>query len=181
VSTCLRRREFIAGLGGAAAWPLAVGAQRPTMPVMGYIAYDRTPPTSPGNRPFLEGLAQTGYVPGRNLAIEFRGANFQNSMLPRLAADLVAHNVSVIVTAGGVSVTLAAKAATSTTPIVFMLSEDPIEYGLVASFNRPGGNVTGVTFLTAELMPKRLNLLVELVQQTTTVGYLCPPSDAGTG
>jgi putative ABC transport system substrate-binding protein len=145
---------------------------------MGYLAYDRNPPTSPGNRPFLEGLAQAGYVPGGNLAIEFRGANFQNSILPRLAADLVAHRVAVIVTTGGVSATLATKATTSTIPIVFMLNEDPIEYGLVVSFNRPGGNVTGVTFLTAELMPKRLNLLLELIPQATTVGYLCPPSNA---
>jgi ABC-type uncharacterized transport system substrate-binding protein len=175
MSMCLRRRDFIAALGGGAAWPLTARAQQP---VMGYLAYDRTPPTSPGNRPFLEGLAQAGYVPGRNVAIEFRGANFQNSILPRLAGDLVAHKVAVIVTAGGVSATLAAKTATSTTPIVFMLNENPIEYGLVASFNRPGGNVTGVTFLTADLMPKRLNLLLELVPPATTVGYLCPPSDS---
>jgi putative ABC transport system substrate-binding protein len=179
MSTCLRRREFIAALGGAAAaWPLAARAQQPAMPMLGYLAYDQTPPTSPSNRRFLEGLAQAGYVLGRNLAIEFRGANFQNSILPRLAADLVAHKVAVIVTAGGVSNAVAAKAATSTIPIVFMLNEDPIEYGLVASYNRPGGNVTGVTFLTTELMGKRLNLLLELVPQVTTVGYLCPPSDA---
>jgi putative tryptophan/tyrosine transport system substrate-binding protein len=172
----MRRREFIAGFGSAAAWPLVARAQQPTVPVMGHLDYARTPLTS--MRPFLEGLAQAGYVPGRNLAIEFRGANFQYSSLPRLAADLVAHRVTVIVTTGGVSATLAAKAATSTTPIVFMLNEDPMEYGLVASLNRPGGNVTGVTFLTAELMPKRLNLLLELVTQATTVGYLCPASDA---
>jgi putative ABC transport system substrate-binding protein len=111
------------------------------------------------------------------LAIEFRAANFQSSILSRLAADLVARGAAVIVTRGSPSAAVAAKAATSTIPIVFMLDEDPIEYGLVASFNRPGGNVTGVTFLTAELMPKRLNLLLEF-PQATTVGYLCPSADA---
>jgi putative ABC transport system substrate-binding protein len=152
--------------------------------VIGYLELGRIPPTPLANapfleglRPFLEGLAQIGYVPGRNLAVEFRHANFQASVLPRLAADLVARKVGVIVTVGGPEVAVAAKAATPTTPIVFMLNEDPIEYGLVASYNRPGGNVTGVTFLTAELMGKRLNLLLDVVPQATTVGYLCPPSD----
>jgi putative ABC transport system substrate-binding protein len=172
----MRRRAFIAGLGGAAMWPLVARAQQPAVSVIGHLDLAQTPLTSV--RPFLVGLARTGYVPGRNLAIEFRGANLEVSSLPRLAADLVAHGVDVIVTTGGVSPTLAAKAATSTTPIVFMSSEDPVEYGLVASLNRPGGNVTGVTFLTSELMPKRLNLLLELVTRATTVGYLCPTSDA---
>jgi len=150
------------------------------MPVIGWLAYGRIPPDSPGipNRAFFDGLAQAGYVLGRNLAIEFRTANFQNSILTRLAADLVARKVAVIVTVGSHTAALAAKAATSTIPVVFMLDEDPIEHGLVASFNRPGGNVTGVTFLTAELMGKRLNVLLELVPQATRVGYLCPASDA---
>jgi putative tryptophan/tyrosine transport system substrate-binding protein len=125
------RRDFVAGIG-AAAWPFAARAQQPAIPVIGYLAYGRIPPTSPGRRPFLEGLAQAGYVPGRTLAIEFRAANFQNSILPRLAADLVARNVAVIVTIGSPSAAVAAKAATSTTPIVFMLDEDPIEYGLAS-------------------------------------------------
>jgi putative tryptophan/tyrosine transport system substrate-binding protein len=172
----VRRREFIAGIGSAVAWPLVARAQQPAIPVIGYLQYGRLF-TSP-SRPFLAGLAQAGYVPGRNLAIESRAANFRNSILPQLAADLVARKVDVIVTIGGPEVAVAAKAATSTTPIVFMLDEDPIEYGLVASLNRPGGNVTGVTFLTAELMPKRLNLLIELVPQATTIGYLCPRSNA---
>jgi putative ABC transport system substrate-binding protein len=173
---CLRRREFIAGLGGAAAWPLAASAQQRASPVIGWLAYGPIPPDSPGgiNGAFLDGLAQAGYVLGRNLTIEFRPANFQNSILPRLAADLVARKVAVIVTVGSPSAALAAKAATSTIPIVFMLDEDPIEYGLITSFNRPGGNVTGVTLLTAELMGKRLNLLLLLAPQATTIGYLCP-------
>jgi putative tryptophan/tyrosine transport system substrate-binding protein len=112
------------------------------------------------------------------VAIEFRGANFQASILPRLAADLVAREVAVIVTVGAAGVAVAAKTATARTPIVFMLDEDPLEYDLVASYNRPGGNVTGVTFFTAELMGKRLNLLLLLVPQATTVSYLCPASGA---
>ena len=176
---CLRRREFIAGLGGAAVWPLAARAQQPSMPVIGYLSLAPGPPNyGLYDPPFLEGLAQAGYVFGRNLAIEFRHTNFQASVLPRLASDLIARKVGVIVTVGGPEVAVAAKAATPTTPIVFILNEDPVEYGLVASFNRPGGNVTGVTLLTAELMPKRLNLLLELVPQATTVGYLCPASNA---
>ena len=174
----MRRREFITMLGGAAAaWPIATRAQQPAIQVLGCLAYGRVLPTVPG-RPFFEGLAQAGYVPGRNLAIEFREANFQNSILPQLAADLVARKVAVIYTFGAPSAAVAAKAATSTTPIVFMIAEDPIEYGLVDSFNRPGGNVTGVTLLAAELVPKRLNLLLQLVPQATTVGYLCPSTDA---
>ena len=175
----MKRREFITLLGGAAAtWPLAARAQQAAMPVIGYLSLAGNPNLSnfPAGRAFLEGLAQAGYVPGRNLTIEFRLANFRGSILPQLAADLVAHKVAVIITSGSPYAAVAAKAATSTTPIVFMISEDPMEYGLVASFNRPGGNVTGVTFLTAELMGKRLNLLLELVPQATTVGYLCPSS-----
>ena len=112
--------------------------------MIGWLAAGRIPPDSPGipNRAFFDGLAQAGYVLGRNVAIEFRPANFQNSIQPRLAAELVARKVAVIVTVGGPGVAVAAKTATSTIPIVFMLDEDPIEYGLVTSFNRPGGNVT---------------------------------------
>jgi putative tryptophan/tyrosine transport system substrate-binding protein len=173
------RREFIAGLGSAVALPVVAPAQQPAMPVIGYLSLGGGAVNGgPYGRAFLEGLAKAGYVPGRKVAIEFRGANFQASILPRLAADLVAREVAVIVTAGGPEVAVAAKTATARTPIVFMLDEDPLEYGLVASYNRPGGNVTGVTFFTAELMGKRLNLLLLLVPQATTVGYLCPASDA---
>ena len=175
----LKRREFIAALGGAlAAWPLMSRAKQPAIPVIGYLSLTSNAPSPNGLYAggFLQGLLQIGYVPGRNLAIEFRGANLQNSILPQLAADLVARRVAVIVTSGSPYAAVAAKAATSTIPIVFMLNEDPMEYGLVASFNRPGGNVTGVTFLSAELAGKRLNLLLELIPQATTVGYLCPGS-----
>jgi putative ABC transport system substrate-binding protein len=171
----IRRREFITLLGGAAAWPLTARAQQRAMPVIGYLSFTVGPDNSPEGRAFLEGLAQVGYVPGRNAVIELSSANYQVSILPRLAADLVARRPAVIVTTiGSPYAAVAAKAATSTIPIVFMLNEDPVEYGLVASFNRPGGNVTGVTFLTAELMGKRLNLLLELAPQATTIGYLYP-------
>jgi putative ABC transport system substrate-binding protein len=177
----MKRREFITLLSGAAVWSIAAHAQQRSMPVIGFLglASDPDPSTFPAGRAFLAGLAQAGYAPGRNLAIEVRGANFQNSILPRVTADLVARKVAVIVTSGSPYVAIAAKAATATTPIVFMIAENPVEYGLVASFNRPGGNVTGVTSLAAELMGKRLNLLLELVPQTTTIGYLFP-SDAPT-
>jgi putative ABC transport system substrate-binding protein len=175
----MKRRAFITLLGGAAAaWPLMSRAQQPAIPVIGYLSLTSNAPSPNGLYAggFLQGLLQIGYVPGRNLAIEFRGANLQNSILPQLAADLVARRVAVIVTSGSPYAAVAAKAATSRIPIVFMLNEDPMEYGLVASFNRPGGNVTGVTFLSAELAGKRLNLLLELIPQATTVGYLCPGS-----
>ena len=175
----MKRRAFVTLLGGAAAaWPLVSRAQQPAIPVIGYLSLTSNAPSPNGLYAggFLQGLLQIGYVPGRNLAIEFRGANLQNSILPQLAADLVARRVAVIVTSGSPYAAVAAKAATSRIPIVFMLNEDPMEYGLVASFNRPGGNVTGVTFLSAELAGKRLNLLLELIPQATTVGYLCPGS-----
>jgi putative ABC transport system substrate-binding protein len=170
----VKRRTFIAALGGAAAWPLMARAQQPGVPVIGYLALGSPSPNALYGGPFLQGLAQAGYVPGRNVVIEFRGANFNNSVLPRLAADLVAQKVAVIVTTGSPYAAVAAKAATATTPIVFMIGDDPLEYALVASINRPGGNVTGVTLLSSELMGKRLNLLLELVPSATTVGYLCP-------
>ena len=173
----MRRREFITLLGGAAAWPLAARAQQPGMPAIGFL--DLGSSTSNALPPaFRRGLAEAGYVPGRNLAIEFRSANFQNSLLPQLAADLVRRHVAVIVTTGSPYAARAAKDATSTIPIVFVVAEDPVKYGLVASFNRPGGNITGVSFLTTELVGKRLNLLLELVPQATKIGYLSGPRES---
>jgi putative tryptophan/tyrosine transport system substrate-binding protein len=169
----MRRREFIAGLGGIATWSVVARAQQPARAVVGYLSLFSDPRTLEWPA-FVEGLTQAGYVADQNLAIVFRGANFNPSVFTWLAADLVASKVAVIVTIGSPFAAVAAKAATSTTPVVFMLTEDPIEYGLVASFNRPGGNITGVTFLSAELMPKRLSLLLDLVPQATRVGYLYP-------
>ena len=172
----MRRREFLTGLGGAATWPLAARAQQPPIPIIGFLRL------GPNLREpaFEQGLVERGYVPDRNVTIESRSANFQTSLLPRLAADLVGRRVAVIVTTGSPYAALAAKAATSTIPIIFMLNEDPVQYGLVDSLNRPGGNVTGVTFLTTELAGKRLNLLLELAPRATPVGYLSLSSDSPT-
>jgi putative ABC transport system substrate-binding protein len=134
--------------------------------------------SGPRQQRYRQSLADAGYVVGKNLAIEFRWANFQNSVLPRLAADLVERRVSAIVTMGSPYAAAVAKAATSTIPIIFQVTQDPVKYGLVASFNRPGGNVTGVNFLSSEVTGKRLNLLLEVIPQATTVGYLSGPSES---
>jgi putative tryptophan/tyrosine transport system substrate-binding protein len=169
----IRRREFIFTLGGAAAaWPLAAWAQQPAMPVIGFLNYPASPETNRGDAAaFRRGLKEAGYVEGQNVAIEFRLTNTQ-SVLPALAADLVRHQVAVIVASGSVGTAFAVKAATSTIPIVYAGGADLVKYGLAASLNRPGGNVTGATFIHNELAGKRLDLLHELVPQATTVGYL---------
>jgi putative ABC transport system substrate-binding protein len=175
----LRRREVIKLLGGAAAaWPLMVRAQQPVTPVIGFLGLSPPGPKSPLVAALLEGVADAGYVAGQNVAIEFRWANFQPPLLPGLAAELVGRQVAVIVTQGSPYAALAAKAATSTIPIVFEISEDPVKYGLVASLNRPGGNVTGMTSLATDLAAKRLDLLLKLVPQVTKVGYLSGASES---
>ena len=173
MSICLRRREFIAGLGGAATWPLAAWAQR--RPVIGFL-WSR----SPGDDPqlvaaFREGLKQVGYIEGQNVVIDYRFAENQYDRLPALAADLVRRQVAAIYANGPAA--RAAKQATATVPIVFSAGFDPVEAGLVPSLNRPGGNITGVTILDVELGPKRLELLHELVPATSTVAALVNPSD----
>jgi putative ABC transport system substrate-binding protein len=171
----MRRREFIAGLG-AAAWPLAAPAQQRAVPVIGFLsnqfaAGDYKDLTVP----FLQGLKETGYVEGQNLAVEFRYAeNQQFDRLPELAADLVRRRVAVIVSAS-LEAALAARATTTTIPIVFVTAADPVEWGLVASLNRPGGNLTGITNLAGELVSKRLQLLRELVPNAARFGVLEDP------
>jgi len=170
----MERREFITLLGSVAvSWPLTVRAQQTGAPVIGVLGLGPRP-NSVFVDGFRQGLAEAGYVPGQNVTVEFRWAANPLSF-PEHAADLVNRKVDVIVTTGSPYAAVAAKDATSTIPIVFGLPEDPLKYGLVTSLSRPGGNVTGVTFLTSELVGKRLSLLLDLVPQATTVAYLSFP------
>jgi putative tryptophan/tyrosine transport system substrate-binding protein len=168
----MRRREFIAGLGGAVAWPVAVRAQQ-VMPAIGYLDFISTNPIVPPA--FREGLAAAGFVEGRNVTIEARFARNQEGRLAQFAAELVQRQVSVIVAIDSSTAVLAAKAATSTIPIVFMLPTDPIKFGVVTTLSRPGGNMTGVTVLHTELTAKRLDMLLVMAPSAATVAYLTNP------
>jgi putative ABC transport system substrate-binding protein len=172
----IRRREFIAALGGAAAaWPLATRAQRPAMPAVGYL-YVGSPETSANQLAgFRKGLGEAGFVEGRNVAIEFRFAHNEPTRLPELAGDLVRRRVAVIA-AIGVAPAIAVKAATTTIPVVIGIGGDPVEAGLVVSLNRPGGNITGVSFMGEELGSKQLGLSHELAPRATRFGVLLNPT-----
>jgi putative ABC transport system substrate-binding protein len=175
----MRRREFIALVGSSAAWPLAARAQQPGMPVIGFLHSASPEPYAPQVNVFRQSLKEAGYVEGQNVAIEYRWAENQIARLPTLATELANRRASVIVAGGSPVAALAAKSATTTIPIVFMNAADPVGIGLVASFNRPGGNITGATLLSAELVAKRLGILRDLLPSVRKIAMLVNPSRPG--
>jgi putative ABC transport system substrate-binding protein len=175
----MRRRDFIKVIAASAAsWPLTARAQRPTMPAIGFLSSASPDEYATRLRAFRHGLKESGYVEGQNVAIEYRWAADQYNRLPALAAELIHRQVAVIVAGGGTPAAAAAKAATVTIPIVFAIATDPVKVGLVASLNRPGGNLTGVTNLNVEVGPKRLEVLRELLPSVTIIAVLVNPASA---
>jgi ABC-type uncharacterized transport system substrate-binding protein len=177
MASYLGRRKFLATLGGAAvAWPVLARAQQPAMPVIGYLSARSPDDTWHLVEAFRRGLHEAGFVEGQNATIEYRWALGEQERLAGLASDLVRKPVTVLVTTGGESAALAAKAATSTIPIAFVIGGDPVKLGLAASYSRPGANATGISILTSTLEPKRLELLRELMPQTSTIGAFLDPN-----
>src|SRR5438105_10464115 len=175
----MRRRDFVALIGSAAAWPLAASAQQPGTPVIGFL-HSASPDTYVSQvKAFHQGLKESGYVEGQNVAIEYRWAENQIARLPTLAVELAHRSVSVIAAGGSPASAIAAKSVTTTIPIVFMNAADPVSIGLVASFNRPGGNITGATLLSAELVAKRLGILRDLLPSVKKIAMLVNPTRPG--
>ena len=175
----MRRRDFIRVVAGSAAvWPLVARAQQPAIPVIGYLSYTSAEDEAAAFLPaFRQGLREIGYVEGQNVTIEYRWAEFQYERLAPMAADLVRHSVTAIAALGGTPPALVAKAATSTIPIVFQVGINPVEFGLVTSLNRPGGNMTGIAALQGELVAKRIEMLHEMAPKTAIVALLVNPSN----
>jgi putative tryptophan/tyrosine transport system substrate-binding protein len=174
----MRRREFISLIAGATAWPLAARAQQAGMPVIGYLSYASAELEAGALLPaFRQGLREIGFVEGQNATIEYRWAEFEHERLAQMAVDLVSHSVTAIVALGGTPPALVAKAATSTIPIVFQAGINPVEFGLVASLNRPGGNMTGIAALQGELIAKRIELLHEMAPKASVFALLVNPSN----
>ena len=174
----MQRRKFITLIAGAAAWPLAVRAQQVAMPVIGFIDTGSTKRNLELMPAFFRGLAENGFVEDRNVTIEYRSSGGDERVLPAMVEDLVRRNVAVMTTAGGAAATMAAKAATSSIPIAFLVAVDPVASGIVASLSHPGGNLTGVTTLNVEVAPKRLEVLHELLPQAKTFALLVNPTNA---
>jgi putative ABC transport system substrate-binding protein len=173
----MRRREFITLIGGAAAWPITARAQQPAVPAIGFLGSESPDLWTTRVRAFRRGLSEAGYVDGQNVAIEYRWAEGRYDRLPALAGDLVRQQVTVIAAPGSTPGALAAKAATTTIPIVFGTGADPVAMGLVASLNRPGGNLTGVTALTVEVLPKQLEFLHALLPTATIIVLIVNPTN----
>jgi putative tryptophan/tyrosine transport system substrate-binding protein len=173
----MKRREFIAGRGGAVAWPLAARAQQSAMPVVGFLHLSSPLTGAHRGGAFLRGLSEAGFVAGQNVTVEYRWAEEHPDRLSALAAELVSQNVNVIVAAGSIEGALAAKEATPTIPIAFGVPADPVKFGLVKSLARPGGNATGINYFTVEVLAKRLGLLHEIVPRASRVAVLINPAD----
>ena len=174
----MERRKFIAIIGGAAVvWPLAARAQQPSLPVVGFLNNGSAEAFAPHMAAFAQGLSDAGYVDGRNVTIEYRWAEGDNSHLPALVAELVDRPAALIAATGGVASALAAKSGTTTTPVVFAMGADPVRFGLVASSNRPGGNITGVSYLANTILEKQIEMLHELVSKVTPIGFLVNPTN----
>jgi putative ABC transport system substrate-binding protein len=178
MTVTIGRRELLAALGSAAAWPLAARAQQPSMPVVGFISSRSPDESASAVVAFRQGLAEAGYVEGQNVEIAFRWAEGHYDRLPMMAADLARRQVTAILATGGNPPVFAVKAATATIPIVFIIGSDPVEVGFVASLNRPGANITGVSLFTSVLVAKRLELLRELVPAATIIAFLVNPDNS---
>jgi putative ABC transport system substrate-binding protein len=176
MSICLRRREFIAALGGAAGWPLAAHAQQPALPVVALMNFGSPEVSADRVAAFRKGLGESGYIEGQNVTVEYHWLDGQFNRVPALLDDLIRRRVAVIATPAATSIAIAAKAKTATMPIVFGVTEDPVKLGLVASLARPGGNATGINFLNREVDAKRLTLLHDLVPKAVRVAVLLYPS-----